>query len=57
MKKISRNQFFTTSLASLAGLAVSDPLLASLKLVDEINSPLDFYPNRDWEKIYRNQFS
>lgn len=44
------------SAVSIAGLAISEPLLASLKFIPEIDNPLDFYPERDWEKIYRNQY-
>jgi nitrate reductase alpha subunit len=35
---------------------VSKPLLANLTVIPEIDNPLDFYPERDWEKIYRDQF-
>ena len=56
MQKISRKQFIKSSLTTLAGLALSEPLLATLKFVDEIDNPLDFYPKRNWEKIYRSQF-
>ncbi|MDW7681619.1 MAG: molybdopterin oxidoreductase, partial [bacterium] len=56
MQKISRKQFIKSSLAMLAGLAISEPLLATLKYVDEIDNPLAFYPKRNWEKIYRSQF-
>jgi nitrate reductase alpha subunit len=44
------------SLASLGGLLLTEPLLAALKFVPEIDNPLEFYPDRDWEKIYRDQF-
>jgi nitrate reductase alpha subunit len=30
--------------------------LQGFKFVPEIKNPLEFYPNRDWEKIYRDQF-
>lgn len=36
---------------------MSEPLLASLKFIPEIDNPLEFYPDRDWEKIYRSQFT
>jgi nitrate reductase alpha subunit len=41
---------------TIAGLSFSEPLLSQLKFIPEIDNPLDFYPERDWEKIYRNQF-
>ena len=56
MKRISRRKFLKISAISIAGLAMSEPLLATLKFIPEIDNPLDFYPDRGWEKIYRNQF-
>ena len=56
MKKMTRREFLKVSLASLAGLSAGAPLMASLKFIPEIANPLDFYPDRDWEKIYRKQF-
>ncbi len=56
MKKISRRQFLEISFGTLATLALTKPLLASLKFIPEIDNPLEYYPNRDWEKIYRDQF-
>jgi len=56
MKKITRKQFLKISLASFAGLMISKPLLASLKVIPEVDDPLQYYPDRDWEKIYRDQY-
>ncbi|MCM8778743.1 MAG: molybdopterin-dependent oxidoreductase [Candidatus Omnitrophica bacterium] len=56
MKKFTRKEFLKLSAASLGSLLLSEPLLASLKFVPEIDNPLEFYPQRDWEKIYRKQF-
>src|SRR3989344_2119047 len=56
MNKFSRRRFLKTSLASIAGVALSGSLFASLKFIPEVDNPLEFYPNRDWEKIYRGQF-
>ena len=56
MKKFTRRQFLKVSITSIAGLAASKPLLAALKFIPEVDNPLEFYPNRDWEKIYRSQF-
>ena len=56
MKKLTRKQFLKVSLTSIAGLTASKPLLAALKFIPEVDNPLEFYPNRDWEKIYRSQF-
>lgn len=55
MKKITRKEFLKISAVTIAGLSAGKPLLASLKFIPEIDNPLDFYPDRDWEKIYRNQ--
>lgn len=54
--KITRRKFLKISLISAIALAMTDPVLASLKFISEVDNPLDFYPNRDWEKIYRDQF-
>ncbi|MEK7448304.1 MAG: molybdopterin-dependent oxidoreductase [Planctomycetota bacterium] len=56
MKKISRRDFLWAGASGVTGLMLTHPLLASLKFVPEIDNPLDFYPARDWEKIYRDQF-
>jgi nitrate reductase alpha subunit len=54
--KITRREFLKMSLTSLVGLMISKPLLASLKFIPEIDNPLDYYPDRDWERIYRSQY-
>jgi nitrate reductase alpha subunit len=56
MKKLTRKEFLKLSAVTIAALAAGKPLLASLKFIPEIDNPLDFYPDRDWEKIYRNQY-
>lgn len=55
MKGFSRRDFLKWSLAGVAGLAVSSPKLAFLQPVS-IENPLGEYPNRDWEKLYRDKF-
>jgi nitrate reductase alpha subunit len=57
MEKFSRRKFLKMSTLTIAGLSLSDPLLSQLKFIPEIDNPLDFYPDRDWEKIYRSQFN
>ncbi|MBI5725155.1 MAG: molybdopterin-dependent oxidoreductase [Planctomycetes bacterium] len=52
---ISRRGLLQIGLSGLA-LAMGKPLLSALKLVDDIDNPMDFYPNRDWEKMYRDVF-
>lgn len=55
MKGFSRREFIKWSMAGLAGLAVSSPRLAFLQPLS-IDNPLGEYPNRDWEKLYRDKF-
>lgn len=55
MKGFSRRDFLKWSLAGVAGLAVSSPKLAFLQPVS-IENPLGEYPNREWEKLYRDKF-
>lgn len=55
MKGFSRREFLKWSLAGVAGLAVSSPRLAFLQPVS-IDNPLGEYPNRGWEKLYRDKF-
>ena len=52
---VSRRHFLKMSLATVGGVLVAPRLLA-LDFIPEIDNPLDYYPPRDWEKIYRNQF-
>ncbi|MBI4431839.1 MAG: molybdopterin-dependent oxidoreductase [Candidatus Omnitrophica bacterium] len=55
---ISRRKFLKASGAAGAGvlLASQAPKLWALEPVDEVENPLAFYPNRDWERIYRDQY-
>jgi len=55
---LTRREFLKRSGVALAGLAlVSQELnLWALEPVEKIKNPLKFYPNRDWEKIYRDQY-
>ncbi|KKL48037.1 hypothetical protein LCGC14_2329550, partial [marine sediment metagenome] len=54
--EVTRRQFLKISVASLGGMMISQPLLSELKFMTRIDNPLDFYPERNWEKIYRSQF-
>lgn len=58
MKKISRKEFLKISAGSIFSSLImfNEPLLSALKFDPEIDNPLEFYPDRDWEKIYRAQF-
>ena len=64
---VSRRQFLKGSIGAAAGAVTwralssldDEPLFASRALVpsgQQIN-PLDAYPNRDWEHVYRDQYS
>ncbi len=52
---LTRRTFLEIGLSGFAVVAAG-PVLASLKFIEDVDNPLDFYPARDWEKIYRNQF-
>ncbi len=43
-------------LSGVAGAVFSSPAYAFLRPVVGINNPLDFYPERGWEKVYRDQY-
>ncbi|KJR40026.1 nitrate reductase alpha subunit [Candidatus Magnetoovum chiemensis] len=53
--KFNRREFLKWSLAGVAGLAVNTPALAFLEPLS-IENPLDSYPNKDWEKVYRDKY-
>ncbi len=57
---ISRKEFLKLGAAGLGGasfLLVNPLSLHYLSNSADIDNPLGFYPNRNWEKIYRNQYS
>jgi len=56
MGNITRRNFLRLSTLSVAGLGLKSPLLSQLQFIPEVDNPLDFYPDRDWERIYRSQF-
>lgn len=56
-KKINRREFFRYAGTGAAALMATDPLFALLKPIVSVDNPLDFYPDRDWEKIYRDMAS
>jgi nitrate reductase alpha subunit len=56
MPKLSRREFLKLSSAtalSLAGLSFDRRLLDPIN----VDNPLAVYPDRDWEKVYRNQYA
>lgn len=55
MTRLSRRTFLKLSGAAALGLALTQ---LDLRLLDPINvdNPLADYPDRDWEKVYRDQY-
>ncbi|MDP6063963.1 MAG: twin-arginine translocation signal domain-containing protein, partial [SAR202 cluster bacterium] len=55
--QVSRRDFLRIGGATVAATAATVALkrLAFLQSMDSIDNPLAFYPNRDWEDIYRDQ--
>ncbi|MBI4220574.1 MAG: molybdopterin-dependent oxidoreductase, partial [Chloroflexi bacterium] len=55
-RKVSRRDFIKIGAAAAGATAASAFLakLAFLQSTDEIDNPLAFYPNRNWEKAYRD---
>ena len=52
---VSRRQFLQTCVASGATLLAATPKAWALEPVS-VENPLGTYPNRDWEKIYLDQY-
>lgn len=56
--ELSRRAFLRWSgLAADALVADSARAMAVLKPLSSIDNPLAYYPNRDWEQIYRDQYA
>ena len=55
----SRRSFLTSLAAAGAGAAAQQAFGAPLRYFKptQVDNPLAFYPNRDWESVYRNIFS
>ncbi|MBI4498261.1 MAG: molybdopterin-dependent oxidoreductase, partial [Chloroflexi bacterium] len=58
MRGMSRRRFLQISVGTVAGLTATALLqdLAFLDPIPEIENPLAYYPNRGWEKVYRDLF-
>ena len=58
MSKLSRRGFLKVSAgtAAAATAVYMESQLAFLQTTPNLDNPLAFYPNRDWEKIYRDQY-
>ncbi|HYV28608.1 MAG TPA: twin-arginine translocation signal domain-containing protein, partial [Candidatus Eisenbacteria bacterium] len=57
-ENFSRRSFIRRSGLVGAGIAAAQILpLRFLQAQSDIANPLAVYPNRDWEKLYRNQYA
>ncbi|MEK7669648.1 MAG: molybdopterin-dependent oxidoreductase, partial [Bacteroidota bacterium] len=58
MDKINRRNFLEKSGKGFVGGALLGSMfdLHLLQFTQEVDNPLAFYPNRDWEKVYRDQY-
>ena len=52
--KLSRRDFLKSAGVGAGLLVANEPLFALLKPVVTTDNPLDYYPSRDWEKVYRD---
>ncbi|MBI4231487.1 MAG: twin-arginine translocation signal domain-containing protein, partial [Planctomycetes bacterium] len=57
-RPISRRDFLKTAGVGAGAMALASfPLsLTRLMAADGIDNPLEHYPDRDWEEIYRDQY-
>jgi hypothetical protein len=53
---MKRRQFLKTLGIGTAAFLTPLDVLANLVPVVSVNNPLDYYPNRDWEKVYVDQY-
>ncbi|MDO8644492.1 MAG: twin-arginine translocation signal domain-containing protein, partial [bacterium] len=57
MEPLSRRKFLKVAgLGTAATAFLSSSVYAFLKPIVGIENPLEFYPDRDWEKVYRDQY-
>ncbi len=54
--KFTRREFLRLGALGVGLSAVSGPLWAVLEGVDEVENPLEHYPSRGWEKLYRDMY-
>ncbi|MEZ5175610.1 MAG: molybdopterin-dependent oxidoreductase [Acidimicrobiia bacterium] len=61
MKKVTRRTFLKGSAIAAAGTYVAaqgfDKAMTFFQAAPGIDNPLVFYPNREWESIYRDQYA
>lgn len=57
MAHISRRDFLKMmGMGAVAATVLASPAYAFLKPIVGVDNPLEYYPSRDWEKIYRDQY-
>src|SRR3990172_257401 len=59
-KMIKRRDFLKTVAVTASAALASEPMGLALKVlqpVPEIKNPLEHYPDRDWEKVYRDIYT
>ena len=57
MKPMNRRSFLKlTGATGAAAAIVSSPAYAFLEPIVGVDNPLDVYPERDWERVYRDQY-
>ncbi|MDP6636737.1 MAG: hypothetical protein QGG42_17700, partial [Phycisphaerae bacterium] len=54
--ELTRRELLGVGLSGMLA-AAAEPVLGALKLVDDVDNPMEHYPNRGWEKMYRDVFS
>ncbi len=52
---VTRRRFLKLGLGAVA-LAGGGPVFGALQPVVDVDNPLDYYPARDWESLYRDQY-
>ena len=55
-ERVCRRRFLQAFAASAALFAAPTGVLRALAATDEVENPLLFYPARDWEKVYLDQY-
>ena len=56
MKPMNRRSFLKLTGATGAAALVSSPAYAFLEPIVGVDNPLDVYPERDWERVYHDQY-
>ena len=57
MDPVSRRDFLKIAgMTGVAGAVITSPAYAFLKPIVGVDNPLDVYPARGWEKVYRDQY-